>query len=127
MGSAVEALLEATLDSADQLAVLVFLMSNVDRSWSVDEMVLRLRIGPDSIRGVLGEFCAAQLVETSLRQSVSVYRYSPSSRAAAESVAAALDRALKEKREPVVQLIYNRPMDTIRIFADAFRLKRKEE
>ncbi len=119
----VKRFIHSTINSVEQLEVLLFLMSNEEREWSAEEIGERIRSTPESVAPKLEELCAARLVSVR-REGRDCYRYAPHSDALAKEVAESLDKAYKEGKDTIIQLIFSRPMDNIRIFADAFRIRR---
>jgi hypothetical protein len=121
--------IQNTINSVEQLEVLLFLMSNAEKEWSVEEISLRTRLAPESVAARLEDLHAAQLLTRaqtdSSQPAAHLYRYAPTTKALAQEVADSLDRAYKERRDTVIQLIFSKPLDNIRIFADAFRIRRK--
>lgn len=107
--------------------MLLFLMSNPDREWTVLELSTRIRLTPEAVFATLTELHAANLLAVKPSTPAPLYRYSPRSSALALEVAESLNLAYKERRESVIQLIYTRPLDNIRVFADAFKLKNDED
>lgn len=122
----VKKFIHRTIESVDQLEVLLFLMSNPDREWSAEEVSAKIRLASESTAEKLRDLTAAHLLTARDRPPM-LYRYAPSSRAIEGEVAENLNRAYREGRDAIIQLIYTRPLDNIRIFADSFRIKRKED
>ncbi|MEZ0326655.1 MAG: hypothetical protein ACAH95_12190 [Fimbriimonas sp.] len=120
----VKRFIHSTINSVEQLEVLLFLMSNAEREWSAEEVSERIRSTPESVLSKLEELYAARLL-TVRREPKTCYRYAPNTDALAQEVAESLDRAYKEGKDTIIQLIFSRPMDNIRIFADAFKIRRE--
>jgi hypothetical protein len=114
--------IHSTINSVEQLEVLLFMMSNPEREWSAVDVSDRTRMAEDSVAEKLEDLYQAQLL-TVTRASVSLYRYEPNSPALAQEVAESLDRAYKEGKDTIIQLIFSRPLSNIKVFADAFRIK----
>jgi hypothetical protein len=114
-----------TINSVEQLEVLLFLMSNPDREWSAEEVGERVRSTPESVASKLADLQAARLL-TVRNDPALLYRYAPESSALAEEVAQSLDRAYRERKDTVIQLIFSRPLNNIRVFADAFRIRKED-
>jgi predicted transcriptional regulator len=117
-----------TINSVEQLEVLLFLMSNAERDWSAAQISEKTRMAEESVASKLQELHAAQLLTlqgTSSSSAAPLYRYAPTTEALAQEVATSLDRAYKERKDTVIQLIFSKPMENIRVFADAFRIRRK--
>lgn len=115
-----------TINSAEQLEVLIFMMSNADTEWSARSVSAETRLPEDSAAAKLADLCAAQLLTVHDENDETLYRYSPHSTALADEVAESLERAYREGRDTLIQLIYSKPLQNIRIFADAFRIRRDE-
>jgi hypothetical protein len=121
----VKRFIHSTINSVEQLEVLLFLMSNAEREWSAEEVSERIRSTPESVAPKLEDLYAARLL-TVQRQTRPLYRYAPNSDALAQEVAESLDKAYKEGKDTVIQLIFSRPLSNIRIFADAFKIRRED-
>jgi hypothetical protein len=118
-----------TINSVEQLEILLFLMSNADRDWSAEQITEKTRIPVESVTTKLQDLHAAQLLTlqgfSETTPTAQLYRYAPTSEALAQEMADSLDRAYKERKDTVIQLIFSKPMENIRVFADAFRIRRK--
>ena len=122
----VKQFIRETINSVEQLEVLLFVVSNPEREWSAAEVSSRIRAPEESVAAKLAGLQQVGLV--AVRQAdIALYRYLPGSSALAQEVADSLKQAYEEGRESLIQLIYSRPMDNIRYFADAFRIRRKED
>lgn len=115
-----------TINSVEQLEVLLFLMSNPEREWTAQEVSERVRLTAESVASRLEDLYQARLLSRGAAQDPPCFRYAPDSNALAQEVAESLDRAYKERKDTVIQLIFSRPLDNIRVFADAFRIKRRD-
>ena len=100
-------------------------MSNPNQEWSAVDVSGRVRLTEESVASRLKELHTARLLAAREGPST-LYRYAPDSSALAEEVAQSLDQAYKERKDSVIQLIFSRPLDNISVFADAFRIKRKD-
>ena len=118
--------IQSTINSVDQLEVLLFLMSNADRGRTVEEISSRIRVTPTAISSKLKDLCGAGLLSSRDEGPDGTYRYAPETTALAAELVDSLNRAYRESRDSVIQLIYTRPLDNIRIFADAFRISKEE-
>jgi predicted transcriptional regulator len=115
------------VDSIEQLEVLLLLHAQSGRTWTAAEVSLELRSAPESVANRL-----KSLVKTGLLVQVSqpetageaVYRYQPASDKA-ESLLQSLTEAYRTRRFTVINLILSRPPDSIKTFADAFRIKKE--
>lgn len=110
------------IDSAELLETLLLVHSDPGRGWTPEEVASSIYTVPAGATRRL-----EQLVEMGLATSNDAgnptYRYAPSRPALAEQVDA-LAQAYRRARVPVINLIYNKPPDPLRSFADAFKLRK---
>jgi hypothetical protein len=110
------------IDSAELLEALLLIHSDQQREWSPEDVAGSIYTVPASATRRL-----EQLVEQGLAASNGTgnprYRWSPADAALARQVDA-LAAAYRSDRVAVINLIYARPADPLRSFADAFRLRR---
>lgn len=118
--------IHSTINSVEQLEVLLFVMSNQDRSWSAVEVSERTRMAPESVAVKLDDLLEAKLLVREGSELVK-FRYAPNSNSLAQEVAESLDKAYRERKDSIIQLIYSRPLENIRVLADAFRLRSQED
>jgi hypothetical protein len=121
----VKRFIHGTINSVEQLEVLLFLMSNPEREWSADEVGASIRATPESVAEKLRDLHAARLLAVSPGPPP-CYRYAPDSTALEQAVAQSLDRAYRERKDTVIKLIFSRPMKNISVFANAFRIRRDD-
>jgi hypothetical protein len=111
--------------SAEQLEVLLLLQANRDRDFTAAEVSQRVYTVPAAATLRLEELVAAGLLRSD-RAADPRYRYAPQSARQAERVDA-LARAYRADRVGVIRFIFAKPVDPLRSFADAFRLKKPGE
>ena len=116
----VQQLIDERIDSVAQLEIMLQLQANPARAWSPGELAQAMRIDRAMAKVQLDDLCARQLVNCG---TVGQYRYWP---ATPELDAAARDlaRAYTDRRVTVIGLIFSKPVDKLRTFADAFRLRK---
>jgi hypothetical protein len=122
--SEISRFIDATINSVEQLEVLLFFVSNPEQEWSAADVAVHLNAPHEPTLGRLADLHRVQLL--ALRQDEEkgpLYRYSPGTSALANEVAASLTRAYEEGKDTLIQLIYTRPLANIRYFADALRLR----
>ena len=103
------------------------MMSNADKEWSADEVSSQTRLPVDSTATKLEDLADANLLLKQITDDRVVFRYSPNSDALANEVAESLEQAYLERRDTLLQLIYSKPLENIRIFSDSFRIMRDED
>jgi DNA-binding Lrp family transcriptional regulator len=113
------------IDSVEQLEILLLLHRQPRRTWNSEALARELRIAPESARERLEDMVHDGLL---LRQGVSPeeYRYGPESMKLDDAVRG-LAAEYARRRVTVISLIYSKPIDRIRIFADAFRIRQDDD
>lgn len=113
------------ISSVMQLEVLLFLASHAQREWTVSALVKEFRVDPGWVETEVGELCAHGLLSCEKREGATEgsYRYTPRTPELDQAVAG-LAKAYTDRRVTVTSLIYSKPVDNIRVFADAFRLRK---
>jgi hypothetical protein len=113
------------INSVEQLEVLLFLHSNTSKEFSAADLSRELRIDPGS--------AATRLADLHFHGFLSVngsepplYRYNPKLSDQDRAVNSISQTYLKH-RYTVINLIFSKPIDKIRTFADAFKFKKEED
>jgi hypothetical protein len=110
------------IDSVVELEVLLLLYQTAPAEWSAESVSASLRITESSAATVLETLTTRELLAR-VTMAQRSYRYEPCSpqlRSAVESLATAYN----DRRVTIISLIFSKPLDKIRIFADAFRIPR---
>ncbi|AKF04421.1 hypothetical protein [Sandaracinus amylolyticus] len=105
----------------EQLETLLLLHSQRDRDWSPGEIAKELRTAAISAGNRVVDLAARGL----LAVDQSRYRFAPSS-GELDAAVAELARVYRERPVTVIEIIFSRPSEVIRTFADAFKLRRDE-
>jgi hypothetical protein len=116
----VQRFLQTHIDSVEKLEVLLLLRAQSSRTWTGSEVALQLRIAELSAQGRLEDLCERGLLACEVKNH---FRYSPVS----SNDALAVDElavTYAQRRVSVITFIFSQPMDRIRSFANAFRLKK---
>ncbi|HEX2570686.1 MAG TPA: hypothetical protein VH877_14110 [Polyangia bacterium] len=113
--------LSAYIDSAFRLDILLLLMSRGERWLTAEDVARELRLFPEPVARELQALSEHGLIERST-EPAPTFRYRPSNMEL-DRVARLLERTYTERRTTVVTLIYSRPNDKLRGFADAFKLR----
>jgi DNA-binding MarR family transcriptional regulator len=112
------------INSVEELEVLLHARQSPGRSWSPTDMARELYSHPTSIEQRFQRLLGAGLLRES---AAGHFQYAPRS-AELDQVVARLADTYRERRVAVVSLIASKPIENVRAFSDAFRLrKRKEE
>jgi hypothetical protein len=110
------------ISSMMQLEVLLYLFNHSSQAWSVTALVREFRVDPYWLENELEDLCSEGLLKTATSPE-RTYRYEPSS-SDQEHALQGLAKAYADRRVTVTSLIYSKPVDNIRVFADAFKLRK---
>lgn len=110
------------IESLFQLEVLLLVQAHPETAWTAERVDRETRIGLESVKGLLAMFEKRGLLSYGPDPELS-YRYQPETEE--------LDRAIKllavtykKRRVKVTSFIYSSPLDKIRDFAEAFRMRK---
>lgn len=109
------------VDSVEQLEVLLLLARTPGRPWTADAVSLELRTSPASAEQRLASLARTGM----LVDEPPAYRFDESD-VDRVGIVRELADIYAERRVTVIGLIYSKPLDAIREFAEAFRLKDKK-
>jgi DNA-binding IclR family transcriptional regulator len=111
------------IDSVEQLEVLILLLHHPERGWSPDEVARELYSHPASIARRL-----AMLLGQDLLREVEpgCYQYAPRT-GELHATVLRVSEMYRERRVAVVTLIASKPIENVRAFSDAFRIRRNKE
>lgn len=112
------------IDSVLQLELLLLLHVRRDHDFGAAEVVEELRIDSTWAAAALDDFCARGVL-TCTEGSPRRYRYAPKS-AELDAAVTKLDQAYSDRRVTVISLIFSKPTDKLRSFADAFRVRKEK-
>jgi hypothetical protein len=123
--SDVRALIAEHIDSVAQLEALLLMQAAGPGSgdWDAEALGRELRINRDWAASQLQHLCAHGLLDCDSPPAGTRFRYAPKTPELAAAVEG-LARAYAERRVSVIGLIFSKPIDKIRSFADAFRLRK---
>jgi hypothetical protein len=110
------------INSVEQLEVLLLLHGQPQREWSAEAVSQELRIDPASAAERLVDLQARGLLAVS-EASDPLYRYQPQN-SNLEYTVNDLAKSYQEYRVTVISLIFSKPIDKIRTFADAFKFRK---
>ncbi|HET9095120.1 MAG TPA: hypothetical protein VFN37_00540 [Candidatus Baltobacteraceae bacterium] len=105
------------INSVEQIEVLLILLANPERVWTIEEISAVMRSSRNSIRSRLESLTARKLAAA---VEDSGYRYSASGRL--HVMVEVLAEEYGERRFSVIELVFSKG-DPLQSFADAFRLK----
>jgi hypothetical protein len=115
--------LHQNVDSVEQLEVLLLLRRTPERAWTSDEVATAVYSHPTSVVRRLAMLLGQGLLRE--RDSGS-YQYAPRTAELHDTVTR-LDHMYHARRVAVITLIASKPIENVRAFSDAFRIRRKKE
>jgi hypothetical protein len=113
------------IDSIEKLEVLLLLRARAERDWNARDVSLELRITEPSALARLEDLTARRLLEKR-GTTPPTYHFRPESAEDGEDVSE-LQATYSTRRVSVISFIFSKPLDKVRGFADAFRLKRDKD
>ena len=122
--SAVRTFLASHVQSIEALEVLLLLHREAERWWSADSVAAELGMPLAAAAARLEELASRNLLDVRISDGI-FYRYRPVSPALDRAVRATVETYLR-KPLAVTKALYSPPMDDIRRFADAFRIRKRE-
>ncbi len=122
MSDEVRRFLSETIASVAQLELVLLLRTSVPKRWTVAQLVEELRVDGDWASKQLEALCREGL-SSKEGEGPPTYFYRPASTSLEQTVSAVAQDYLLN-RVAVIEFIYGRQRDTLRLFADAFRLRK---
>lgn len=113
------------IDSVEQLEILLLLHGHPGRDWSAEAVARELRIASESAGERMEDMASDGLLKRR-GGSPAEYRYAPDNMKLDDAVRS-LEAEYTKRRVTVINLIYSKPIDKIRTFADAFRIRKDED
>ena len=111
------------IESVEHLEVLLLLWRTPDRGWTSEEVATAVYSHPSSTVRRL----ALLLDQGLLREpEPGCYQYAPRTAELHQTVTH-LDHVYRERRVAVITLIASKPVENVRAFSEAFRMRKKKE
>jgi hypothetical protein len=115
--------LHQNIDSVEQLEVLLLLWRTPERGWTSQEVAIEIYSHPSSVVRRLVLLLGQGLLR---EQEPGCYQYAPRT-AELHHTVTQLNQVYRERRVAVITLIASKPIENVRAFSDAFRIRRKKE
>jgi hypothetical protein len=115
----------ANLHSVDQLEVLLHLFKHSEREWSAEEVGGVHRTSPLAAEARLADLYGRGLLLRRVERGETLYRF-----AAQPELKVVIERLAQfysSHHVRIIELIYSRPAEAIRSFAEAFRIRKDGE
>lgn len=117
----VRRLVATHIHSVEQLEVLLLLWARRERTWTADEVARELRIDAGSAASRLLDLHGRGFLED--RGGAFAFRNGvPELQRSVDALA----EAYRERRVSLINLIFSKPVDKVRLFADAFKYRKDE-
>jgi hypothetical protein len=116
--------LEANIDSVEQLEILRVLGEDPAREWAAADLAQAVQAQPQTIGPHLIALQGRGLLATATRGTDLFCRYGPATPELGDMVSRLL-QAYRERPVTMINLVYARARDSLRSFADAFRLRKE--
>lgn len=107
------------VSSIEILEVLLFFHANPERAWTSDAVATELRLQPRSV-----ETRCASLLKAGLLLSPSPGSFRFAKGEAGNAIVDELESTYRTRRVSVIELIFSKPPDASRAFADAFVIRK---
>jgi hypothetical protein len=120
---AVTSFIAGHIDSAVQLELLLLTHRTRGKFWDAAAVAAELKIDAGWAGSQLARLCEQGLLRCTA-EPAQAYEYGPST-PELDAAVAALAVAYADRRVSVISLIYSKPADNLRAFADAFRLRKE--
>lgn len=114
----------ASIDSVEQVHVLLSLHANPERSWTVAELTRELRSADVSIERRIEDLRLRNVLARG--EAPGTVSFKPASEVARNCIEL-LAKAYRERPTRVIELIYSKPPLAVQAFADAFRFRKDED
>lgn len=110
------------VDSVMQLELILLLEGSRARQWSGADLAAELRVDPGWVASQLDELSRRRIL-TCQPGPEARYQFGPADPATAQAVAT-LAALYNTHRVSIISMIFAKPVDRLRSFADAFRLRK---
>jgi hypothetical protein len=117
--------IDAYIDSVEQLEILLLVRSASRLEWSARRVSEAIRTSEPSAAGHLANL-AERGILMATSESPILYRYAPSSDSLDKAIAN-LSSAYAGFRFRVIDAILDKPSDYVRVYADAFRIRKGDD
>lgn len=121
----VQDLIAEHITSVEQLEILLLLREHAEQEWSASKVSEEIRTSERSAATRLADLRARGFLTSREDAGVTVYRFDPLTVTQRRAVAS-LSQVYRERRYTVIDLIFSKPIDRLRVYADAFRLRKDD-
>lgn len=115
------------IDSVETIETLLLLRENASRSWNADQVSQELRSDAASVQRRLRHLFERDLLEKTKDTQDALmieYRFRPRNDQL-RSCVEQLSELYRERRYSVIQLIFSKPRSALKVFSEAFRIRKE--
>lgn len=124
--AAVRKLIADHIMSVEQLEILLLMRARSDDEWDARSLSEEARTSERSAAARLADLAVRGFLSTRDDRGVLRYRYEPSDNSVRHTVDL-LETAYAERRYTVIDLIFSKPIDNLKVYADAFLFRKGKD
>lgn len=122
----VRKLLAERITSVEQLEILLLLHRHAGQAWSARRVSDEIRTSEPSAAARLSDLELHGLLTSDEEGGERLFRFDPATEGLRSTVKNLAD-AYAERRYTVIDIIFSKPIDRLRLYADAFRIKKEDK
>lgn len=119
----VRRLIASSIASATEVEIILHMRQSQDRDWGAEELARAVHIDAHAAESLLPDLAERGFLAI-VDGSPPTYKYQPTTPAFGRAVDR-LAEIYPTRRVAIINLIFSRPPEALRIFSDAFRLRRE--
>lgn len=116
----IRAFIARYIRTVGHLEILLFVSEGAERAWTVDELSRHMRTNNSLVQQQLRDLQGLVTLSTS---NPATYQFSATDPKIKENIEF-IRELYRSRQQAMIHAIYDRPLDTIRSFADAFKIKK---
>ena len=126
LSEVVQQFIATHITSVDQIEIVLLLYKNPNREWTAEDAARDLFMEPQTTAARMAEMAADGLISSKQIDDRTVYRHGPRTMQLEKAISE-LPEEYPKYRVSIINLIFSKPIDNIRTFADAFRFRKDRE
>jgi hypothetical protein len=121
----VRRLISDHITSVEQLEILLLLRSRADIAWTASQVSEEIRSSERSTESRLRDLSVRGFAARQEEGGVESFRFNPRTEELRHAVTL-LAKAYSERRYTIMELIFSKPIDNLRLYANAFRFRKDD-
>lgn len=118
----IEHFIRDNIHSFEQLEVLLLVAGAPQKEWTAIEVSEKLYRQADSVASRLEDLRTRGILSVREHSGQLFYHYVPT--AQLDDVIQSVESAYQVRKDAIIRLIFDRPPDSLKVFSDAFRIRR---